>query len=82
MKKKKFDFSTTANVTTVVDCLECENYYTGACDAQAGGCNAYTPTRKIRMAGDIETIKRRLNIAIGLLALIGFGVCTIAASIL
>lgn len=55
--KKKFDFDTTTKTTTVIDCLECENYYTGACDANAGGCNAYTPTRKVTMEKDIRYIK-------------------------
>lgn len=56
--KKRFDLNRKSNVTNVVDCLECENYYTGACDSNAGGCNAYTPTRKIRMEEDISDIKR------------------------
>lgn len=55
--KKKFDFDTKSNKATVIDCLDCEHYYTGACDANAGGCNAYTPTRKITMDKDIHTIK-------------------------
>ena len=54
--KKKFDFDTKSNKATVIDCFDCENYYTGTCDAKAGGCNAYTPTRKITMEKDIRTI--------------------------
>ena len=54
--KKRFDTNNT-NKASVIDCLECENYYTGACDANAGGCNAYTPTRKITMEKDIQHIK-------------------------
>ena len=55
--KKRFDLGKNTNKTTVVDCLECESYYTGACDGNAGGCNAYTPTRKITMSKDISDIK-------------------------
>lgn len=54
--KKRFDNGTT-NKVSVIDCLDCENYYTGACDGNAGGCKAYTPTRKITMEKDIRLIK-------------------------
>ena len=57
MKRRKFDFGKHTNKVTVVDCLECENYYTSACDGNAGGCKAYTPTRKITMERDICIIK-------------------------
>ena len=58
MKKKKFDFETKTKKAVVIDCMECENYYTGACDGSAGGCDAYTPTRKITIAEDIKHIER------------------------
>ncbi len=54
---KKFDFGKNTKKTTVIDCLDCENYYTGACDGNAGGCNAYEPTRKITLEKDIREIK-------------------------
>lgn len=57
MKKKKFEFESTTKKATIIDCLECENYYTGACDGRAGGCDDYTPTRKITMEKDIREIK-------------------------
>jgi hypothetical protein len=55
--KKRFDSDTNIKKVTTIDCLECEHYYTGACDAQSGGCDAYTPTRKITMDKDIRLIK-------------------------
>lgn len=58
---KRFDLNNKCNKATTVDCLECEHYYTSACDGNAGGCKSYTPTRKITMVDDIETIKRRMN---------------------
>lgn len=58
-RTKKFDFTNKPKKATVIDCLECENYYTGACDARAGGCGDYTPTRKITMTEDIKRIERR-----------------------
>lgn len=58
---KKFDMDNKSTKVSVIDCLDCENYYTGACDGRAGGCDAYTPTRKITMADDIASIKRGLN---------------------
>jgi hypothetical protein len=54
--KKRFDNGKT-NKASVIDCLECENYYTSACDGNAGGCNAYKPTRKVTMEKDIRYIK-------------------------
>ena len=65
--KKKFDFEDKTKTATVIDCMDCEHYYTGACDARAGGCNSYEPTRKITMAEDIKTIKRRQNIMFGVM---------------
>lgn len=55
--KKKFDFDNKSKKSVIIDCLDCENYYTGACDGGAGGCDAYTPTRKITMEKDIRLIK-------------------------
>lgn len=59
MKKtpKKFEFDNKCSHTNVIDCMECEHYYTGACDGRAGGCDDYAPTRKITMDADIRTIK-------------------------
>lgn len=73
--KKKFDFEDKTKTATVIDCMDCEHYYTGACDARAGGCNSYEPTRKITMAEDIKTIKNLCwgNYIIG----IGFAVAFI-----
>ncbi len=73
--KKRYDFGDTYTSTTVIDCLECENYYTGACDGNAGGCKAYTPTRKITMADDIHTIKD-LCLA-NYIMLIGYGIASL-----
>lgn len=56
--KKMFDFAKKTTKATIIDCMDCENYYTGACDGNAGGCKAYTPTRKITMDRDIRFIKR------------------------
>ena len=55
--KRRFDNGKPTNKATVVDCLECEHYYTSACDGNAGGCKAYTPTRKITLEDDIRFIK-------------------------
>lgn len=78
--KKKFDFDTTTKTTTVIDCLECENYYTGACDANAGGCNAYKPTRKITMEKDIKLIK---GLAISTwIIVVGYAVAILLACLL
>ena len=56
--KKKFDFGKKTTKATIIDCMECENYYTGACDGRAGGCDTYTPTRKMTMDRDIKDITR------------------------
>lgn len=66
--RKKFDFGNKTTKVRVIDCLDCENYYTGSCDGNAGGCKAYTPVRKITMADDLKTIKRRQNVTFGLLS--------------
>ena len=54
---KRFDLNNKCNKATTVDCLECEHYYTSACDGNAGGCKSYIPTRKITMEKDIKHIK-------------------------
>ena len=69
MKRKpsKFEFDNRPKNATIIDCMDCENYYTGACDARAGACNDYKPVRKITMEDDIKTIKHRLNVMFGVL---------------
>lgn len=68
--KKRFDLGNKTNKATVIDCLECENYYTGACDANAGGCNAYTPTRKITLDKDVKTIKTITKVILGIITVL------------
>lgn len=80
--KRRYDLNNKTNKASVIDCLECENYYTGACDALAGGCNAYTPTRKITMADDIKTIKRRQNLMYATLIAMLCVLCAIGVAIL
>lgn len=80
--KKKFDFESTTNKATIIDCLDCENYYTGACDGGAGGCNAYTPTRKITLSEDIKTIKRRQNLMFGVLCSMFCVLCAICVAVI
>lgn len=79
--KKKFDLDTPKKAT-IIDCMDCENYYTGACDGRAGGCDSYQPTRKITMAEDIETIKRRQNLIFGVLCSMFCVLCAIGIAVL
>lgn len=85
--KKKFDFDNKTVHTAIIDCLDCENYYTGACDGNAGGCNAYTPTRNITLSEDIREIKRScdailLCIAVGAICVILTSIIQVVCSIL
>lgn len=80
--KKKFDFGTNTNKATIIDCLDCEHYYTGACDANAGGCNAYTPTRSIKMAEDIKSIKNTLSLLYSALLGVFCLVCAVLVCVL
>lgn len=68
--KKRFDLNHKTNKATVIDCLECENYYTGACDARDGGCGAYEPTRKITLDKDVKTIKTITKVILGIVSLL------------
>lgn len=68
--KKKFEFDSKLHKVTTVDCLECEHFYTGACDANAGGCKAYEPTRKITLDKDVKTIKAITKVILGFVTLL------------
>lgn len=68
--KKRFDLGNKSNKATVIDCLDCENYYTSACDGNAGGCNAYVPTRKITLDKDVKSIKAITKVILGIVTLL------------
>lgn len=63
---------------TTINCAECENFYTGACDGRTGECNSYLPTRHIRIEQEIGKIKYLICTTIFLIAL----TCVIALTTL
>ena len=79
---RKFDFENCSTTADIIDCVDCEHYYTGACDGNAGGCSSYKPTRKITLAEDIETIKRRQNLTFGVLCSMFCIVCAILVAVM
>lgn len=60
----------------VKECIDCEHWWTNACDSSEGAtrpCNAFKPTRRVSLPKDVERLRTRLDLlswAVVLVALV------------
>ena len=48
----------------VKECIDCEHWWTNACDGSEGStrpCNAFKPTRRVSLPKDVERLREQVD---------------------